>query len=246
LRRDYAYVGDQFKSLRQDLKVQHIRNQLTVDVYESNARISLEVGDLSEYNQCQSQLKELYKLSESFRNNFVEFLCYRLLYFAVTRNSVGIRDTLKASASFRRYPQVMQVRSVIDALQSMNYVKLFHLYKTSPHYIQCMLNQIVHKTRYRSLVYICTAYGQTQYSVEKLAQTLGFDNKTQCVEYLKQSGIRFKNSSRFDWVDCKTSKTTIREFIPKSNDDQLGVTHGSLYLDKESQKSSLQNFLRKS
>ncbi|ETO09719.1 SAC3/GANP domain protein, partial [Reticulomyxa filosa] len=103
---DYAFVGNQFKSLRQDLRVQHIRNQFTVDVYECNARICLEVGDLSEFNQCQSQLKELYKLNKSFRQNFVEFLSYRLLYFAITRNSVGIIDTLKTNSSFRRHPEV--------------------------------------------------------------------------------------------------------------------------------------------
>ncbi|ETO24642.1 hypothetical protein RFI_12513, partial [Reticulomyxa filosa] len=271
--RDYAYVGDQFKSLRQDLKVQHIRNQLTVDVYESNARICLEVGDLSEYNQCQSQLKELYKLSESFRHNFVEFLCYRLLYFAITRNSAGILETLKVNASYRRHPQVnllffffffancerisekklnnkilqvVKIRSIIDTLQSMNYVKFFRLYKTTPHHIQCMLNQILHKTRYRTLVYICNAYGQTQYSVEAITEILGFENKTQCMDYLNQSGIKLKHVQSLDWIDCKLSRATLREFIPKSNDDKLGITHGSLYHEKESEKCTLEKFLLKS
>merc|ERR1719474_2651977 len=55
-RRDYLYVGGQFKSLRQDLRVQHIRTTFTAKVYEENARICLEVGDLSEFNQCQDML----------------------------------------------------------------------------------------------------------------------------------------------------------------------------------------------
>mmetsp|Transcript_13264 Transcript_13264/g.6500 ORF Transcript_13264/g.6500 Transcript_13264/m.6500 type:complete len:112 (+) Transcript_13264:110-445(+) len=46
---DWAYISEQLMSIRQDLTVQHVKDKFTVEVYEMNARLALEVHDLAAF-----------------------------------------------------------------------------------------------------------------------------------------------------------------------------------------------------
>lgn len=245
-KKDYLYVGGQFKSLRQDLRVQHIRNEFSVKVYQENAKICLEVGDLSEYNQCQGQLKELYKEMELFGETYIEFLSYRLLYEAVTKNFHAVSTMIKVEKQYCKGTEIKNTLKIISAIQRTDYYTFFKVYKQLRYHAQCILDQIIYKFRYQTLCRISVSYCPSKYPVSQLTKAIGFDDENECIEYLKNAGcILIKSNNNKIMLNCKDSRGKIKEFTPKSQDDELGVTHGSVYHSKDQEEQTINKFLRK-
>lgn len=153
---NYNYICDQFKSLRQDLTVQRIRNEFTVSVYEIHARIALEKGDLGEYNQCQTQLRALYALG--LKGNAVEFKAYRILYFIHTANRTALNDAIAdlttADKEERAIKHALEVRS---ALALGNHHRFFQLYLDVPNMGAYLIDMFVKRERLAALATMCKA-----------------------------------------------------------------------------------------
>ncbi|KAF7725517.1 hypothetical protein EC973_009547 [Apophysomyces ossiformis] len=160
--RDYSYVCEQFKSMRQDLTVQCIRDEFASTVYEYHARVALEKGDLGEYNQCQTQLKYLYANIKSSQTD--EFTAYRILYFLYTRNQSDINSLLnevcvkgKGASSGKHKPCVRHALEVRSSLATRNYHKFFKLYQNAPNMGGYLMDQFVGRERVEALIVLCKA-----------------------------------------------------------------------------------------
>ncbi len=153
---NYTYICDQFKSLRQDLTVQHIKNEFTVNVYEIHARIALEKGDLGEYNQCQTQLRALYK--QNLGGHPMEFKAYRILYFIHTCNRTDMNDVLSeltpTDKADRAVKHALDVRS---SLALGNYHRFFQLFLETPNMGAYLIDMFVARERLAALASICRA-----------------------------------------------------------------------------------------
>lgn len=127
---DRSYVMDQMKAIRQDLVIQHIHNEFAIKVYEKNARMSLEVGDLNEFNQCQSMLAVLYQTQSS--KHSLEFLAYSLIYDSMMHNTMDLNRHLRHAHDYLTHKHIRHALFVVSAIRSCEYAYYCRLLEAAP------------------------------------------------------------------------------------------------------------------
>eukprot|EP00834_Sanchytrium_tribonematis_P003979 NODE_175_length_14138_cov_1.015314.p5 type:complete len:399 gc:universal NODE_175_length_14138_cov_1.015314:10513-11709(+) len=175
LKKDYSFICDQLKSLRQDLSVQGIRDEFTVEVYEWNGRVSLEMSDIGEFNQCQTQLWELYQLPENLKCGLRkdEYKAYRILYLIFTRRKSELNNLLKQCLSLGKVPacikHAFEVRKAVDIGDC---VRVLELYDNAPFLGAKLMNLFIEKVRTETLRSLSKSFRKT-ISMTFLASLLG-------------------------------------------------------------------------
>eukprot|EP00551_Chaetoceros_affinis_P008835 CAMPEP_0203666378 /NCGR_PEP_ID=MMETSP0090-20130426/3427_1 /ASSEMBLY_ACC=CAM_ASM_001088 /TAXON_ID=426623 /ORGANISM="Chaetoceros affinis, Strain CCMP159" /LENGTH=946 /DNA_ID=CAMNT_0050530239 /DNA_START=153 /DNA_END=2993 /DNA_ORIENTATION=+ len=189
--RDYNWFCSQLKAIRQDLTVQRIFNAFAVEVYETHARIALEEGDLNEYNQSQTKLKELYEIlshnndDESLAKglkNQNEFIAYRIIYYIfLTGNKKydgGSSDLFKIMLSLspeqRLDPCIAHALKVRVAVADNDYHAFFRLQDTCPNIGAYLMDTMIGQIRATGLQCMMKAY-RPSLSVKFILNELGFN-----------------------------------------------------------------------
>ena len=179
-------IRDRLKAVRQDLTVQCVKSKFTINVYETHARVALESGDVNEYNQCQTQLRELYGLGLGGGHE-MEFTAYRIFY-ALFLNVSGSADDGSAEllkilnempAEAWADAAVAHALNVREALALGNYAAFFLLHETAPNMGAYLLDTFADKVRVDAAAKILRAYRPT-IDLATLASRLGFDDDADC------------------------------------------------------------------
>ncbi|KAL8732058.1 MAG: hypothetical protein Q9166_003011 [cf. Caloplaca sp. 2 TL-2023] len=200
----YPYICDQFKSLRQDLTVQRIKTSFTVDAYEIHARIALEEGDLSEYNQCQTQLRALYV--QNLGGHPFEFLAYRILYFLHTSNRTDMNDVLAdLTPTEKQHPAVKHALDTRSALALGNYHRFFQLYINTPNMGAYLMDMFVTRERLSALSAACKVY-KPDVPLRFVTEELGFDSDEECARFICDQGAPHLLDQRDSGVHLLTGK----------------------------------------
>ena len=148
----YLYLWEQMKSIRQDLTVQRVRNEFTVEVYEMHARICLEFDDETELKQCQAQLAALYEDGIGTREAQREFMAYDLLYNlgkqAVENVNKLMLQLTREDAEDKFIAHALKVR---EAATGGNYHRWFKLYASAPGHSAYLMDHFADRERLAAL-----------------------------------------------------------------------------------------------
>ncbi|KAL5531662.1 hypothetical protein ACEPAG_4539 [Sanghuangporus baumii] len=185
---DYPWICNQFKSMRQDLTVQRIQNEFTVNVYEIHARMALEAADMVEFNQCQAMLKNLYEMGIRGCND--EFTAYRFLMLlnGMNRSDINLlvgqlTDQQKSQKAIRHALEVQR------AMSGNNYHAFFELYNNAPNMGAYIMDHFVDRERTKALIVISKAYQRMPLAF--IRDELAFDNAAHVTTFLTQHGAAF-------------------------------------------------------
>ncbi|KAG8683032.1 hypothetical protein FRC09_016343 [Ceratobasidium sp. 395] len=201
---DYRWACDQFKSLRQDLTVQRIKNSFTAQVYEIHARMALEASDLVEFNQCQSNLRLLYEAGITGHAN--EFLAYRILYLVHTKNRSEMNLLLaQLTPEMKSTNVVRHALEVQASLVANNYHRFFDLYLSAPNMGGYIMDHMLPRERVSAMIIMTKAYLQLPLSF--VTKELAFDSASDAHQFLVDNSIAvYTNQAAKDdekLVDCK-------------------------------------------
>lgn len=184
---DYAHACEQLKSIRQDMTVQAIKEDFSAEVYEVHARLALENRDLSEFNQCQTQLFDLYTAGVRTASSS-EFLAYRVLYFVHrAAHSDLARLLVQLEPAARRQPAVAHALAVHRALLSDNFTAFFRLYVGAPNmsaYLMDLFLDQVRRAAYRILAKAC----RPSVPLAWLQAQLAFEELAECADFMRAQG----------------------------------------------------------
>jgi hypothetical protein len=212
---NYKWTCDQLKSIRQDLQVQWVRTDFTVLVYETHARIALEKADHSEFNQCQVNLRHLYRdLRGEVKGSYSEFMGYRILYNLFTNSHTEMLTTLAelmepGFEGDRAAPSIVHALETREACSDGNYMKFFRLYNDAPLMGGYLIDWFILRERKKALLKITHAF-RPQVEIATLEEWLSFEDRNSCLDFLNDMEVKFeltKLGKRYQKtsVNCKDS-----------------------------------------
>lgn len=186
--RNYEYIRDQLRSIRQDLIVQDIEDEFSVLVYETVARLAIEHFDWDNFNQSLNPLESFYAQGLGKKENIAEISAYKIMYLVGFKDKTGLysfipkldEETLASSA----------VQFAIEAWKAVDgcpWSKFFKMLNEATPLMKNVMGISVPSLRFGILGKIQKAFRNL--SLEEYKEMLFFDTLDETKKYLDDNEI---------------------------------------------------------
>ncbi|EFC50016.1 SAC/GANP domain-containing protein [Naegleria gruberi] len=210
----YFFIRDRARSIIQDLTIQDIRDERSVDLHEIISRFHImshhllaDVGEeLSDPHQnlelMSKWLKSLQELYFELRSNGIEcpneseFTAYYILV-KITSDQEVAKCLRNLPSKVSKSPEVLFALKVYGAFSTKNYVRYFELVKQASYLSACLMHMYFAHIREEALRIMNTAFNikvtdiskAGRYPISKLVDILAFETKGECTDFCKAHGI---------------------------------------------------------
>lgn len=177
--------------------------------------MALAEGDLNEFNQCQTQLCELYQAGLGSQRSNVEFTAYRVLYCVFTQDQQSnpamariemntILAQLRTNETITE-AEVQHALATREAVAMKDYVQFFKLLAGAPNAgSRAIMNRIAPRIRLEALRMICATF-RPSIPIRVLCRLVGLDassSSTSCSSSSKatrKSNVDDENDDEQTW-----------------------------------------------
>ncbi|EAL49837.1 SAC3/GANP family protein [Entamoeba histolytica HM-1:IMSS] len=186
----YDYICDQLKAIRQDLTLQHIENEFSIQVYEIHSDISLENNDVSEFIQCASALKQLYK-KFGYSNDNPKVIFYISAMILCNMDSKNVSPITNYSLlreipiEILINPNIQFVLNVKRAFDNGEYFTYLKLFKEAIPKFKVIMKLAIEKVRLKGLMLLFMSIGGV-IEVNDVMDFLSFSNEEEYHEFISK------------------------------------------------------------
>ncbi|EDR23473.1 leukocyte receptor cluster (lrc) member, putative [Entamoeba dispar SAW760] len=207
--KEYDYICDQLKAIRQDLTLQHIENEFSIKVYEIHSDISLENNDVSEFIQCASALKQLYK-KFGYSNNNPKVIFYISAMILCNMDSKNVSPITNYSLlreipiEILINPNIQFVLNVKRAFDNGEYFTYLKLFKEAIPKFKVIMKLAIEKVRLKGLMLLFMSIGGV-IEVKDVMNFLSFSNEKEYQEFISKYPLIQDSNGKIQCVETLKS-----------------------------------------
>ena len=186
--RNYVYIRDQLRSIRQDLTVQGIEDEFSVLVYETVTKLAIEHLDWDNFNQALNPLESLYADGFGKEENIAEISGYRIMYLIGFKDVTGLYSFIPLlDANIYASQPVQFALEAWKAISQTYWPKFFQLYSEATPLMRNVMTISIPSVRFEALEQIRRSIRTP--SLEDYRTFLYFDTLDETKKYLDEREV---------------------------------------------------------